>query len=143
MTKFADINTKIDIELFVESVVGENKECEKNLLMTVALFLKYYCPVSDHDCQHMISLLLANTVSAGARHPRSNFDCLIEQIERIDTQSPCLVYYDAYKTYPVGVANQAIGNLVYKLSKSCPELPKRSVGNLESNVSIPNSSIET
>lgn len=128
MKKLVNIKTKAEMEKFVDYIIGENKECEKNLLMAIALFMKSYCPTNEQDCEHMIQLVLATKVCKQMRIPASDFDRIMSQVESVEPDAPCLVYYDAYKMYPDGVANQAAGNLVYKLSKYKTEWPKRSIG---------------
>lgn len=130
MKKLVDIKTKAEMEKFVDKIVGENKECEKNLLMAIALFMKSYCPTNEQDCEHMIQILLASKVCKQMRHPMSDFDNIMLQVATVEPDAPCLVYYDAYKMYPEGVANQAAGNLVYRLAKKKESWPKRPLGKI-------------
>lgn len=130
MKKLVDIKTKSEMEKFVDKIVGDNRECEKNLLMAVALFMKSYCPTNEQDCEHMIQMLLSTKVCKQMRHPMSDFDNIMLQVEIVEPDAPCLVYYDAYKMYPEGVANQAAGNLVYRLAKKKETWPKRFLGKL-------------
>ena len=123
--KLENIKTKAEMESFVDYIVGENRECEKNLLMAVTVFLKTYCPVAEQDYDHLIQILLSTKVCKQMRHPISDFDTLMSQVESVEPEAPCLVYYDAYKSYPDGVANQAAGNLIYRLTRKNESWPKR------------------
>ena len=123
--KLENIKTKAEIESFVDYIVGENRECEKNLLMAVTVFLKTYCPIAEQDYDHLIQILLSTKVCKQMRHPTSDFDTLMSQVESVEPEAPCLVYYDAYKSYPDGVANQAAGNLIYRLTRKNGSWPKR------------------
>ena len=116
MKQLKEINTEQEIREIVEEIIGEGKECEKNLLSAVLLFLLRLCPNTEHDFTHALQLVLATKVSKGQRHPQSDLDKLFEQVMTLDPMGAELRYYQAYKCYPDGMQGQAAGNVAYKIS---------------------------
>jgi hypothetical protein len=111
---FNTIHLKEDLEKFVNEMIGDGKECEKNLFSALYLFLRYFTD-AGLDLEHMLHLILQTKVPKGQRNPVSDVDRLFEKVESLDAHSACLIYYKAYKLYPEGVQNQAAGNLAYKI----------------------------
>ena len=110
-----NIKTKQELEEFANELIGEGKECEKNLFTALYLFLKDFVVESELDLEHMLSLTLATKLPRGMRNPSSDVDKIFEQIAVVSSTATCLVYYNAFKLYPEGVQNQAAGNLAYKI----------------------------
>ena len=109
------LDKKKDVDNWVSSIVGDGKECEKNLLTAVALFMKHYMPQHQHTISRAMSLILAAEPSKG-RHPKSALDKVMEQVKKVAPRDITLWYYKAYSLCPDGVKNQAIANVFYKLS---------------------------
>ena len=116
MKSLKEIKTEQEVREIVEEIIGEGKECEKNLLSAVLLFLLRLCPNTEHDFTHALQLVLATKVSKGQRHPQSDLDKLFEQALTLDPMGAELRYYQAYKCYPDGMQGQAAGNVAYKIS---------------------------
>ena len=117
------IENKQDVDKWVSSIVGEGKECEKNLLTTVVLFMKHYMPSHQHTVSRAMSLVLAAQCPSKGRNPKSTLDKVMEQVMRVAPRDIAIWYYRAYSLYPDGVKNQAIANVFYKLSSSMDTWP--------------------
>lgn len=117
------INDKKDVDKWVSSIVGEGKECEKNLLTAIVLFIKHYTPQHQHTVSRAMSLTLAAQCPSKGRNPKSALDKVMEQVARVAPRDIILWYYQAYSLYPDGVKNQAIANVFYKLSTSIDTWP--------------------
>jgi hypothetical protein len=120
---FDAILTKEEFERFSDELIGENKECEKNLFSALYLFLKNFGAPTELDLKHILALLLATKVPRVMRNPSSDVDKLFDQVAIIDPNASCLIYYNAYKMYPEGMQNQAAGNLVYKVCRRLNDWP--------------------
>ena len=118
-----NIKTKQELEEFANELIGEGKECEKNLFTALYLFLKDFVVESELDLEHMLSLTLATKLPRGMRNPSSDVDKIFEQISIVSSTASCLVYYNAFKLYPEGVQNQAAGNLAYKICSQLSAWP--------------------
>ena len=117
------IGNKKDVDKWVSTIVGEGKECEKNLLTTIVLFMKHYMPQHQHTVSRALSLVLAAQCPVKGRNPKSTLDKVMEQVARVAPRDIALWYYRAYSLYPDGVKNQAIANVFYKLSASMDTWP--------------------
>ena len=63
-----NIKTKQELEEFANELIGEGKECEKNLFTALYLFLKDFVVESELDLEHMLSLTLATKLPRGMRN---------------------------------------------------------------------------
>lgn len=116
MKKVNELKTDQDVRSMVEEIIGEDKECEKNLLTSVLLFLLRDCPKEEHDFYHALQLVLATRKQRGQRNPMSDLDKIFEQVEVVEPKTTALNYYKAYKCYPDGMQGQAAGNIAYKIA---------------------------
>ena len=116
MKQLKEIKTEQEVREIVEEIIGEGKECEKNLLSSVLLFLLEYSPNTEHDFIHVTQLALATRIPKGQRNPMSSLDKLFEQVAAVDPMGTAVRYYHAYKCYPDGMQGQAAGNIVYKIA---------------------------
>lgn len=116
MKRVNELKTEQEVREIAEEIIGEGKECEKNLLTAVILFLLAYNPETEHDFVHVTQLALATKLPKGPRNPQSDLDKIFEQIAAVDPMSRAMCYYNAYKCYPDGMQGQAAGNIVYKIA---------------------------
>ena len=116
------LENKKGVDKWVSSIMGEGKECEKNLLTAVVLFMKHYMPQHQHTVSRAMSLVLAAEVPKG-RNPKSALDKVMEQVSRVAPHDITIWYYKAYSLCPDGLKNQAIANVFYKLSTSMDTWP--------------------
>ena len=117
-----NLDNKKNVDKWVTQIVGDGKECEKNLLTAIILFMKHYMPQHQHTPSRMMSLVLAAETPKG-RNPRSALDKVMEQVTRVAPHDIVIWYYKAYSLCPDGVKNQAIANVFYKLSTTMDTWP--------------------
>lgn len=119
-----NIKTKQEFEEFANELIGEGKDCEKNLLTALYLFIKDFCPADELDLEHVLALVLSTKIPRGLRNPQSDVDKIFEMVTIVNPTASCLVYHNAFKLYPEGMQNQAAGNLVYKICARLNDWPK-------------------
>ena len=117
------VEHKKDVDQWVSDIIGEGKECEKNLLTTIVLFMKHYMPSHQHTVSRAMSLVLAAQCPSKGRNPKSTLDKVMEQVTRVAPRDIAIWYYRAYSLCPDGMKNQAIANVFYKLSTSMDTWP--------------------
>lgn len=116
LTDLSLLQTKSDVDKWILAVIGEDKECEKNLLTAILLFMNHYTPAHQHTVSRIMKFLLCTKVPKGARAPRSDLDIIMEQLSLVSPHDISLWYYDAYTMYPDTIKAQAAANAFYKVS---------------------------